>query len=791
MAKKSGFMRAAALLAVAAGLWGGPAMAQDSDTEAGNSPRGGDQQEAASSNVIIVSAQKREQAAQDVPLAISAVQGAALQEQGITDVQSLQVAVPNITIGTSFGYANLFIRGLGLNSVFANVDPSVTLHEDGAVISQPAAQLFSFFDLERVEVLRGPQGTLYGRNATGGTINLITAKPTDYLSGYARIQGGNYGALESEGAVSGPLSDTVAARLSYFVSTRDGFGTNLVSGNDVNDYDSRAFRGQIRFEPTQDFEFLLSASYGRENDSANALQFKRETFPGVLTDDNPANDSLVSPGRGGFPTAKPRDYASDVDPVNLRKTWSVTGHATYDISDVFSLTNTLNYRKFTMDMAQDLDLSSVRTSSIQDFVFDDHQWSEELQLNVNTGKLDLVTGFYYFAETLNHENSVGVAAKAGEFPASAIGDGRRVHLTGTGKNDTWALFWNANYELTDWLTLRGGGRFTRDHRTVNNDSWIWQPPNPGCDASNAVDSTVLPDAPPPAAGQRYQCFYSGPDDERTFKDYTNEAGIQLHPSDDVMLYYTYSEGFKAGTGQLGTTQSTPPFIIDPETISNHEIGIKSTWFGGDLTFNLAAYKYTLDDVQLDRTLPGGPAGFITIWENATTQKGKGVELNASWSPTPLFRGNLSLALQDTRFGSFISTNPTNPLLYDPSNPALLEDIKGNPARNAPKFAGTLRLEHDIPLNDGSRFTLAGAVTHKSRVYFTEFKDPVLSQEGYTMLDASLRYKFADDRWSASIFVNNVTDELVEGANFVLGTGRVIARTFLPPRTYGASLSFHY
>lgn len=777
----------------AATVWAVPAFAQTSDSSEQESSGVVDPAEdgSESGNAIVVTAQKREQSVQDIPLSITAVAGETLQNRGITDIKALQIAIPNITVGTSFGYANLFVRGLGLNSVFANVDPSVTLHEDGAVISQPAAQLFSFFDLERVEVLRGPQGTLYGRNATGGTINLITARPTNDLSGFVRIQAGNYGSLESEGAVSGPLSDSLSARFAYFVSTRDGFGQNLVTGNDVNDYNSRAMRAQLLFKPNSDFEFLLSGEYGRQNDSANALQFKRETFPGVLSDAITANDGLAAPGRGGFPTGDPRDYASDVDPVNMRETWSVTGTARWDVSDILTVTNILNYRKFDMTMDQDLDLSSARTSSIQDFVFDSEHWSEELQANIAVGQLDLVAGLYYFSEELYHQNAVGVAAKVGEFPQSAIGDGRRVYLTGNGSTETWALYWNANYELTDWLTLRGGGRFTHDRREVDNNNWIWQPSNPGCNAGNAVNSFVLPGAPPPAAGQRYQCALAGPDDARTFKDYTSEAGIQIRPNSDLMFYYTYSEGFKAGTGQLGTTQTVPPFIIDPETITSHEIGLKSTVFDGTVDFNIAAYTYDIDGIQLDRTLPGGPAGFSTIWENATSQKGKGVEVDIGWRPTSLFRVTASMALQDTEFGSFISTNPTNPLLFDPANPGLPVNIQGNPARNAPEFAGTIRLEHDIPLADGSELTLAGSATHRSRVYFNEFKDITLSQGAYTMLDASIGYTFSDDRFRASLFVNNITDELVEGANFILGTGRVIARTFQPPRTYGVSLTFRH
>ena len=730
---------------------------------------------------IVVTAQKREQKLQDVPASISAVAGVTLQNAKISDVQALQVAVPNITIGTSFGFANLFIRGLGLNSVFANVDPSVTLYEDGAVISQPAAQLFSFFDLERVEVLRGPQGTLYGRNATGGTINLITAKPTDTLSGFVRLDAGNYSSLEAEGGISGPITDTLSARVSFYIANRDGFGKNLTTGHDVNDLNTRSLRAQLRFRPSADFDTLFVGEYGRENDAANALQFKRETFPGVLTDSNPANNGLASPGVGGFPNSgNPRDYASAVDPANRRRTWSITNVTHWNVNDILTLTNTLNYRKFYENLVQDLDLSATVTSSINDFVVDSKHLSEELQATVNLDRLDLITGFYLFSEDLYHQNAIAAGAKAGEFTRTTPGNGRRVFLTGNGDTDTWALYWNATFKLTPTINIKGGGRYTTDRRKIDNENYIWVPNAGG----------VLPPLPLPQVA-RVQTYDPTLDDKKTFHAYTNEAGVEWHPTRDIMVYYSYAEGFKAGTGQLGTTQVARPLIIRPEKIRNHEIGLKSEFDGGRLVFNISAYTYKVKDVQLDRTVPGGPSGFTTVFENATSQKARGIELDTSWRPSPVFRGNLSMALQDTKFGSFLSVDPTNPLIFDVTNPALRVDIDGNPARNAPKLAGSLRLEYDIPLANGGRFTLSGDGSYKSRQYFSEFKNSLLSEGGYSIFNAGLRYAFPNRRWTASIWAKNLTDKLAEQANFALATARVVGRTFTAPRTYGVGARYNF
>ncbi|NOX50436.1 MAG: TonB-dependent receptor plug domain-containing protein, partial [Gammaproteobacteria bacterium] len=220
---------------------------------------------------VVVTAQKREQNLQDVSTAVTALGADRLADAGITDVLGLQYYVPSVTIGTTFGYANLFIRGLGLNTVFANVDPSVTLYVDGAIIAQPGAQLFSFFDLERAEVLRGPQGTLYGRNATGGTINLVTAKPTEDLTGNIRVSAGDFGLFQAEGAVGGRISDRVLGRFAFqSIVRQDGYSTNQATGNDVDDTNKQSFRGQLLFDVTDNVDLLLSAEYGTELDAANA-----------------------------------------------------------------------------------------------------------------------------------------------------------------------------------------------------------------------------------------------------------------------------------------------------------------------------------------------------------------------------------------------------------------------------------------------------------------------------------------------------------------------------------------
>lgn len=222
---------------------------------------------------VLVTAQKRQESLQDVSLAVTAVTDTRLDDGIISDASDLQALIPNFSVGDDFGQAKIFIRGIGLNSSFAGVDPSVALHLDGAVVSQSYAQLGVFFDLDRVEVLRGPQGTLYGRNATGGSVNLISKKPTEEFEGHAAVTIGNYQKLDVTGAVSGPLTDTVQGRLSFKTNSHEGYGNNEVSGNDIDDENRQAYRAQLNFNLNENMNLLLSADYATEDDASGQLHF--------------------------------------------------------------------------------------------------------------------------------------------------------------------------------------------------------------------------------------------------------------------------------------------------------------------------------------------------------------------------------------------------------------------------------------------------------------------------------------------------------------------------------------
>ena len=542
-------------------------------------------------------------------------------------------------------------------------------------------------------------------------------------------------------------------RLAFQTIDRSGYGRNEVTGSDINDANHQALRGQLLFDITDDVTLLLATEYGREDDAANGFLYKRETFPGST------NPVAIANGIGGFANGE-RNYASNVNPVNDRETLSYSATLDWIIDDHWALKNIFNSRDTEMLNFQDLDASAVVNSTIQEFVFDAQQVSEEIQLSYNDDDIRGIVGLYYFQEDLHHENNIDAIKDGGSFLSPLGVAEKRVNLIGEGESESWAAFWNLSYDLTDAVTLKAGGRYTEDKRSIVNDNVIWAGPN------------------------RLTLKF---EDDDKFTDYSSEIGIEWRPNDDMMVYYTYSEGFKAGTGQLGSNSAD---IIDPESITNHEFGLKSSWLDSSLVLNIAAYAYEVDDIQLDRTLVGGPTGFRTVFENATTQQGQGVEAEVFWAATDQLRLNASLSYQDTEFDSFLTTDPTNENNVPPGIVTLV-DIAGNSSRQSPAWAWNLHGEYDMQLSIDGVLTLIADVSFKDDQYFSEFNNALLFQEDYTLVDARIKYTSADENWVAEIWGKNLGDKLVESGNYALASGRVTTRTLLPPRTYGITVSYKF
>ncbi|MDP3549482.1 MAG: TonB-dependent receptor [Novosphingobium sp.] len=764
------------IVAAAAFAIAQPAFAQDAAQQAADEGVGTE---------IIVTAQKRAQSLSDVSLSVSAVGTEALAANNTVTLEGLQALVPSISFGNDFNFAKLFIRGIGLSSSLPGVDPSVALHVDGVVVSLAQAQLGSMFDLERVEVLRGPQGTLYGRNATGGAVNLITAKPSDTLEGYVRqTLGGDALLIQTDAAIGGPIAEGVRGRLAVQRIKRDGFGVNEFTGNEIDNLNQWSGRAHLEFLPSDSVNILLTGEYHREDDRSLAIKFREVSFPGVLNDTVAANDGLSALGQrlnadgsqARFAT-NPRNIATNFDPINDREQWALTGAITVDASDAITLKSLTSYRSFDAIFFHDFDMSTylgyplAQTNALRSSanhwqpVFQ-HQFSQELQANVDTDKFHGVFGLFYLDEQIEVENHIGLDVLTNTDPF-------RVQFDGRLDVKTWAAFANMTYDLSDKFSVKAGARYSWEERRLRNQAGL---------GSAALNRLVLDPLQWDAT--------------KSWDDFSPSLGFEFRPNDDLMLYGNWSRGFKSGTAEIGSTRKlsatqASPFV-DPEKVEAFEVGSK--YSAGALSANLAVFFQRLKNGQfsLTRAIPTPPF-FTSTLTNAAVSEAYGAEFDVLWRPSREFTVNASVGYLHSEFTKFSASDPLDPRLFAPGavESQLIKDLSGNATRMSPKWSLNLNPTYSVGMNNGGEVQFGSNFSYRSKQFHTEFNDDRMAQDGYIQLDANIRYKHSDGHFSANAWVRNITNELVYAGSFAVSTSRAIGGTLMPPRTYGITLGYDF
>jgi iron complex outermembrane receptor protein len=771
---------------------------------------------------VIVTAQKREQSLQDVSLPVTAISFDRIETDQVISLEDLQYLVPALSFGNSLGFAKLFMRGIGLNDQTSGDEPSVAFHVDGAVVNDPKAQFTSLFDVKRVEVLRGPQGILYGRNATGGSINVITRKPTRDFEGYINASYGNYNRKLVEGAVSGPINSWISARAAYRGYFHDGYSKNETTGHQVENANRQAGRVELKFDFTSDVNLLLTGEYYMEDDQDLGLHYRRETFPQYLDPTQitqaqaafATDPSLVDaakkalaplglasccspPVAGGYPVKK-RDYASEFDPQNDKTTWSFTSIWNIGLNDHFSVRNITNYRQVSGFFSQDFDMSgnisrydtngSAPTIHTRTDYTD--QFSNEFQIHYEGPRMHALLALYNFKE---HEKSINRSG-ASPYPVGLVPGlhHQRVFLTGYEDVVSSSVFGNLTYDITPQWSLKAGARWTVETHTVNTVNYIEVFLNPPFTPNplSTIPHFQLPLIP----------GVTTLSDSKSTKDWSPMAGLEWRPTSNMLVYYTYSEGFKSATGQIGTTASG---IAKPEKIRNHEIGIKSAWLDRSLTLNVDAFHYNFNNLQLARTVPagGGGSGFVNLFENAAKTTGNGVEAEMYWQATDRLKVSGAVSWLDVKFDKFSSVSNFDPCSILVSVTSALvpngictpqvQSFKGNTTRNTPEWAFNFHGNYDYPLPNGALLSLGGDVSYKGKQYFSETNNNVESSKAYTLLDATLTYTAPSDKWHVTLWGKNLTNELVAAGSFAVSLSRTVGTTFLPPRTYGVTAGYSF
>ncbi len=690
---------------------------------------------------VIVTASRRSENIREVPTAVSAYSGTKLRDNQIASLSDLAAITPNVQISTYLTNADINIRGIGNgNFVQAGGDPGVAVMADGVYLGQAALSLSTFLDVNRVEVLRGPQGTLFGRNATGGVVNLIPNTPTTQLAyGVDVAAGADPAMVRSSGYISGPLdaAGTLLGRFSAEQDYNEGFTRNRAPGGPsrLDGTNDGAVRGQLEWRPTDSFTARLLVEYAKDSDPGPANYLLgtpnggQVVFP-LLT----GGAIALSPG---FPTGSPQSreaYANlgskslSEGTVNLTADWSVGGG---------HLKALVSYNSNREAASQDSDGTGIDYTH-STFINNAHQIYEELTYASDGSKaFNYVVGQTYYNESFKQFITVPTE---GQAPPP---------YTAGGKIDTtsYAFFAHVQEEFLPATKVFAGVRYTHDDKSIN-EFLIFGP--------FALDATDAKQA--------------------SWSRATYEVGLSHDFSRSVTGYVKYATGYKGGgfvVGSLGPA-------YQPETNTNFEMGLKGSYLGGALQANLAGFHMSYNNLQVNQIV--GQTDVVTNAAKATVD---GVEVESVIRPVRHLRIEANGAWLNGRFDRFTTADSSRPELG-------VLSLAGNDLPGAPHYNASVGAFYDMPISTGT-VTLGGRYDWKSRIYFSEFNIPISSQSAVGKLDLFLNYKSLDQRWTASLFALNATDEQVKGNVVVVSAllGSLAVATYQPGRQVGISIGYHF
>lgn len=708
---------------------------------------------------IVVTAQKRSESVQDIPLAVTALGGDDLQQRGLTTIASLTQQVPSLNVTEQIGQARITLRGIGVDNISTGAEGSIAFNQDGVFYSRSAAALASFYDVDRVEVLRGPQGTLYGRNATGGSVNIITNQPTSTLDGYASLTFGNHETINSEGAVSGPLSENLSGRLAFQTQHHDGYGKNIVTGTEIDNKNSQAVRAQLLFEPGADLSILVGGDYYRSSDRSNGYHYLGqggETATGA---------PVVPTGLllGGFVPADVRDIASPRDPRAKAEFYGGRVDINYVVSDVISLRSLSAVRKSDFSLRTDISPTAVDLFPLS-LSEESTQLSQEFQINAETDRNKFVGGVYYLNEKID-------GRLVAPFNLLAIGGpdllSQGFFAGGRLKTDAAAVYAQDTYSLTDALRITLGARYSWEKKHVDDQSDF--------DLARPFSPANVPLTPHHI-------------DDETFTAFTPKIGIDYDLAPDTLIYASFSKGFKAGTYNLGN--ASPP--LDPEKVDAFEAGLKATLFDRRFRANIAGFYYDYKDLQV-----GKVSNLQLVLENAATATIYGLEGEFTLRPieAPLVL-TLAGSWLHARFDNYITADQARPagdgVTIDPDSGLPAFDLRDKRLPQAPDYSINLGGEYTFEGSFGD-LTIRGESLWVDRVYFSPFNRKVLSQPAYNLLNAFVDFEPPSKRWHVAAYVKNIANKtiLASGQAATAFLGSPLVGYVQPPRTFGVTIGYRF
>ncbi|MFT7772180.1 TonB-dependent receptor [Roseateles sp.] len=706
---------------------------------------------------VTITSERRATMLDTTPAAVTALSGTRLSEQGDTGLADLAMLSPNTSFTVSQGASQLFVRGIGNVFILAGGDPGVALYGDGAYISDMTSSNTALFDTQRVEILRGPQGALYGRNATGGAMNILSARPEGAFHARAGALLGDYGRKESEGFITGPLSGGwgLLGRLSYQVKETDGYtsnslagqasgpviagGPNTVGPKRLDDLSTRALRGQLQANLDNGGSLRFIASHFREGDAGPSSQ--------VLTDPSSISGLLFGAKASGDPRAVKSQGSSNRAEVNAAQQLLELplGSATLSAS--------LSWRHSRTARAWDSDASEAPAATTS-FATISTDKSIDLHLASDDGG---ALQWLFGATALRFDQRQDIVVST-QVPLGFIVPGQPLNvpfpggvgflLGGNVRTDSSAVYADLRYQLTPRWALLGGLRVSHDRKRADEYQNI---------AAFGLAGTGTPS----------DSWTSTP----------GSIGAEYKPAPNLLFYGRFAHGFKSGAVNLGSLQGS---LVKPETVTSVEFGAKTDFLNRRGTISAAVFSNRYKDMQVSQV---GTA--TVILANASAARIEGLEVEAQFRPLPALTLSAGIGLMDPEYSDFTNTDLRN-------NPAQPVNVRGRQLAQVSREQATLGAEFASTLQ-GLRYTLRADYTWRSRFYFTEFNTNDAAQGAYGLLNLSATLRPGDGPWKLWAHLRNAGNTTAQTsmtiASPVVGAARQVAYT--PPRqfTIGASFDF--
>lgn len=763
---------------IASTVFANPASGQEAPAEASG--------EAGASGLeeIVVMARKRQEDLQEVPIATTALTASQLAASGVTRSDQLQSLTPNLNISGGFEtIPKVTLRGIGTNDFIQNLNPAVGTYVDEVYMGLATGQLLQLYDVARVEVLRGPQGTLYGKNTTGGAVNIFSAKP-EYgeTSGALSASYGNYDYFSADGHLNLPIGDRVAMRISFASRDRDGYFDNRFNGEKDRFQNVWHARFQLAAEPVDGVDFLLKLYAGKTD--VDALH---RNPVGVLDPAVPGRYLVGGVDVAGF-SAPLRAHTGVQDAPTFDNVDEYGGSLTanVDLGPDVQLTSITAYHDVKREAQDDADGGPF--ALIRNFYGNESNFlSQELRLSGDIGGIEWIVGGHYYRERhdvyddfnffeCTLDNSCTIRANGpgyppgNRFPGGALTGvpiASNVDLRYIQKNVSYAGFAEAKFPLTDNLALTTGLRYTSENRKIS---------------SRSITSLIAR----PAVASPFFPGYARFEGDRTWDNLSGRVILEYKPSSDAMLYASYSTGFRSGNwngvafGRIESIENP----VNPEKLTSYEVGAKTEWLDNRLRLNLSGFYSTYDDLQVSIFVNA-----TSILANAANAEIYGAEAELTAVPVEGLQARVALGYLHGKYKSFCDggTAPVDPGV--PFRPGCGNDLSGNRLVNAPRYTATASLDYERELGSDWAWSIGGDIRFQSKTYFTAYNLEHLAQGSYAIANFRTRFVNKADDYDISLWITNAFDrEYAVDGNQIRAPFGMDLVAFGAPRMYGVTVA---